>query len=193
MTRINVHRSALRQFLMGVAGLLLLFAAIDIVWAHRVSLEPERDDGGNFTRRGESRLRQDIVVGTTFILIGGSLVAVAFAGLMNARPVAEIDDEGIMLRIAGPRQSIYLGWEDIAEVRSAREPGDGTGARPLLLVRLRYPDFWPREYWGARREGDWLMVDADSWSTPPEDIVVHARMGLSAFRRGAVPPAERET
>ena len=168
---------------MGIAGLLLLVAAIEIMVAHQITLDPERDDDGRLTARGQWRQRQDLVVGVAFIVAGGALVAIGIGGLAGARPVAEVGDEGIVLRIAGPRRSVTLGWDDIAEVRSAREPGDGRGTRPLLLVRLRYPALWPVEYWGARRDGPWLVVDADTWTLPPEELVVHAMVALKSHRR----------
>jgi hypothetical protein len=187
VTRIRVHRSPLRQFLFGVAGLLLLVAAVDIVWAHRVTLEPETDDSGVLTSRGESRRRQDLLVGSAFLLAGGGLVAIALAGLLNPRPVAVVDDDGIRLRIAGPQRMLDIAWSEVAEVRSAREPGDGLRSRPVLLVRFRQPGYWPEEYWSARRDGPWLVVDTDSWTKPPEEVVVHARMALEAFHRPAPP------
>jgi hypothetical protein len=192
MTRIRVHRSPLRQFLMGLAGLLLLVAAIEIVWAHQITLDPETDDNGVLTTRGEGRRRQDVVVGAAFILTGSGLVAIALGGLLNPRPVAEVDDRRLSLRIAGPQRMMPFEWSDVLDVRSAREPGDGRRARPLLLVRLREPDRWPEEYWAARRDGPWLIVDADSWTKPPEEVVVHARLALEAWRRDAISAADGE-
>lgn len=186
MTRLRVHRSPLRQFLMGVAGLFLLVVAIEVVWAHQLTLDPETDDSGVLTPRGESRRRQDVVVGTAFLLTGGGLVVVALAGLVSSRPVVEVDDRHIRLRIAGPQRMLTLRWDEVVEVRSAREPGEGREVRPLFLVLLRHPDDWPAEYWGARREGQWLIVDADSWAKPPEEVVVHARLALGAWQRASV-------
>ncbi len=193
MTRLRVHRSPLRQFLMGLAGLLLLIAAIEIVWAHQITLDPETDDNGELTARGEARRRQDYLVGLTFVLTGGGLVGVALAGLLNPRPVAEIDDDGIRLRISGPQASMEIGWQEIHEVRSAREPGDGRRARPVLLVRLRDPESWPDEYWGARRQGPWLVVDADTWSMPPDEVSVHARLAHESWQRAATAAAPGDT
>jgi hypothetical protein len=183
----------LHQFLLGLTGLMLLVAAIDIVWTHNISLDPERDEtSGQRTPRGESRFRQDIIVGSSFIFVGGALVMIAVGGLIRPNPVAEVGEGGITLRIAGPNQRVLLGWPDVSEVRSGREPGDGTGFRPLLLVRLRYPDAWPKEYWGARRDGPWLIVDAESWNTPAEELVVHARLTMAAFERTLEPAEEQE-
>ncbi len=192
MTRLRVHRSPVRQFLMGVAGLFLLVVAIEIVWAHQLTLDPETDDNGALTPRGESRRRQDVVVGTAFLLTGGGLVVIAIAGLVSSRPVVEVDDRHIRLRIAGPQRMLTLRWEEVVEVRSAREPGEGRGVRPLLLLLLRHPDDWPAEYWGARREGQWLIVDADSWAKPPEEVVVHARLALGAWQRASMALPDEE-
>jgi hypothetical protein len=183
MTRLRVHRSPLRQFLMGVAGLLLLIAAVEIVWAHQFTLEPETDDNGVLTSRGAKRRNQDLIVGTAFILTGGGLVAVALAGLVNPRAVVVVDDDGLRLRIAGLQRSVTIPWEEIDEVRSGREPGDGRRSRAVLLVALRHADAWPTGYWSARRDGRWLIVESESWATPAEEVVVHAHLALEAHRR----------
>lgn len=183
MTRIRLHRSPLRQFLLGLAGLLLLVAAVEIIWAHQLTKQPETNDAGQLTTRGAASRRQDLVAGAAFILSGGGLVGIALAGLVNPRPVAVVDDDGISLRIAGPQRMLRLDWDDIADVRSASEPAEGRRARPLVLVLLNEPIRWPEEYWGARREGPWLIVDADSWSKPAEEVVVHARLALQQRRR----------
>jgi len=177
---------------MGAAGLLLLVAAIEVLFAHQVSLEPEKDDNGELTLRGEARFRQDVIVGVTFFLTGGALVGVAMGGLIDPKPVCEVDDEGISLRIAGPRTAVTLGWADVAEIRSGREPDDGEPTRPLLLVMLRYPDLWPEEYWGARRDGSWLIVDAGSWNVAPEEVAVHARLAMASFGRDAAAGAAED-
>jgi hypothetical protein len=190
MTRIRVHRSPLRQFLMGIAGLLLLLAAVELVWAHQFTLEPETDDNGVVTARGSKRRNQDLIVGTAFLLTGVGLVGVALGGLVNPRPVAEVDDKKIRLRIAGPQRLMSIDWDDVLEVRSGREPGDGRRARPLLMILLREPDAWPEEYWGARRHGPWLIVDAESWTKPPEEVVVHARLALESRQRAAAATPE---
>lgn len=192
MAFLRVHRSPLRQFLMGVAGLLFLVAAVEVVWAHQFTLEPETNEEGVLTSRGAKRRNQDLIVGTAFLLTGGGLVAVALAGLVNPRPVAVLDDRELRLRIGGPQRSMAFAWDDILEVRSGREPGDGRNTRPLLLVLLREPEAWPDEYWGARREGPWLIVDADSWTKPPEEVAVHAGLALESRRRRLPPPVENE-
>ncbi len=183
MARFRVHKSPLRQFLMGLAGLFLLLAMIDILWAHRITLEPETNDAGDRTHRGNSRLLQDIVVGTAFLLTGGALVVVALGGLANSRSVVEVGDDGIKLRIRGRSHPAEIGWDEIVEIRSAREPGDGRNTRPLLLLLLARPDDWPEEFWGARRTGPWLIVDADSWNKPPDEVVMHARLAMDTWQR----------
>ncbi len=172
---------------MGTAGLLLLIAAIEIVWAHQFSLDPETNDNGDLTPRGAKRRNQDLIVGTAFLLVGGGLVGIALGGLVNPRPVAIVDDRQTRLRIAGPQRMLALSWDDLVEVRSGHEPGDGRAARPVLLLRLFEPDFWPDEYWGARRDGEWLIVDADSWTKRPEEVVVHAQLAMASHQRTADP------
>ena len=49
MNVFSVHRSPLRQFMFGLAGLILILAAIDIVWAHKLAEPPTIDAAGNLT------------------------------------------------------------------------------------------------------------------------------------------------
>ncbi|NIS30055.1 MAG: hypothetical protein GWN79_05085, partial [Actinobacteria bacterium] len=74
-------------------------AAIEIVWAHSLTLEPETDENGVLTSRGAKRRNQDLIVGTAFFLSGAGMVAVALGGLVNPRPVAVVGDRGLRLRI----------------------------------------------------------------------------------------------
>jgi hypothetical protein len=168
---------------MGLVGLFLLLAAVEVVWAHQLTLEPETDDNGTLTVRGGKRRNQDLIVGTAFLVAGVGLVVIALGGLINPRAVVEVDDRTLRLRIAGPQRSLSIDWDDVLEVRSAREPGDGVRSRPLLLILLREPEAWPEEYWGARRDGPWLIVDAESWTKPPDEVVVHARLALESRQR----------
>lgn len=183
MVRFRVHRSPLRQFLAGLVGLLLLVAAYEIVFQHKVTLEPLTDDNGSLTVRGGKQRNQDLIIGTAFFLAGGGLVAVALGGLINPRPVLVVDDRELQLRIAGPQRMLSVAWDDVLEVRSGREPGDAHRSRPVFLLLLRDPDIWPDQFWGARRDGSWLIVDAESWTRPPDEVVVHARLALESSQR----------
>ena len=183
MVRFRVHRSPLRQFLAGLVGLLLLVAAYEIIFQHKVTLEPLTDDNGSLTVRGGKQRNQDLIIGTAFFLAGGGLVAVALGGLINPRPVLVVDDRELQLRIAGPQRMLSVAWDDVLEVRSGREPGDAHRSRPVFLLLLRDPDIWPDQFWGARRDGSWLIVDAESWTRPPDEVVVHARLALESSQR----------
>ena len=183
MVRFRVHRSPLRQFLAGLVGLWLLVAAYEIIFQHKVTLEPLTDDNGSLTVRGGKQRNQDLIIGTAFFLAGGGLVAVALGGLINPRPVLVVDDRELQLRIAGPQRMLSVAWDDVLEVRSGREPGDAHRSRPVFLLLLRDPDIWPDQFWGARRDGSWLIVDAESWTRPPDEVVVHARLALESSQR----------
>ena len=181
--RFRVHRSPLRQFLAGLVGLWLLVAAYEIIFQHKVTLEPLTDDNGSLTVRGGKQRNQDLIIGTAFFLAGGGLVAGALGGLINPRPVLVVDDRELQLRIAGPQRMLSVAWDDVLEVRSGREPGDAHRSRPVFLLLLRDPDIWPDQFWGARRDDSWLIVDAESWTRPPDEVVVHAWLALESSQR----------
>ncbi|MGD2051900.1 MAG: hypothetical protein PVI35_05425, partial [Acidimicrobiia bacterium] len=134
MIRLKVERSPLRQLLFGLAGVLLLLAAIDIAWVHEVSSPPETDADGALTSSGTAEHRVDIIWGTLFLVAGGALALVSFGGLVNRRPVVEVTDEELRLRVAGPSRSIAVPWNEIRSIRSGSDGDDGRIPARVLLV-----------------------------------------------------------
>ena len=61
MIRLRVEKSPVRQFLAGLAGLVLLIAAIDIVWLHQLSGPPTTNTDGTLTSRGIVERRTDVL------------------------------------------------------------------------------------------------------------------------------------
>jgi hypothetical protein len=183
VTGYRVTRSPFRQFLLGIAGIVLILAAMDVLWLHKVSSAPLTDDAGQITTRGEAWRRTDLIWGTLFLVSGVGLFGAAAAGLALGRPVAEITQDGLRLRVGGPRRSITLSWDDIGSVRSALVDGEGVRPRPILVVEVEDPSRYRPDIWGGEWVGRELHVDADGWSEPPEQIVVRMEIALDRFRR----------
>lgn len=184
-SRFSTTRSPVRQLLMFAAGVLLLVAALDIVFMHRLSDPPTVDDNGVLTSKGQTERRTDAVWGSVFGAVGGSLVVVGLGGLLMSRPMVELTDDSIRLRIAGPLATLDVAWDDIVSVRSGRDyDDDGRVAIPVLLVQVDDRSTYPDGLWGAVWDGNTLQVDADGWEAALEDVVIRAELMLDRPREG---------
>jgi hypothetical protein len=179
----RVAKSPFRQFLLGLAGILLILAAMDVVWLHKVSSEPLKDDAGQITTRGEAWRRTDLIWGTLFLVSGAGLFGAAAIGLASGMAIAEITYDGLRLRIGGPQQTVTLPWDDIISVRSVLVDGEGVHPRPVLVVEVEDPSRYRPDVWGGEWVGRELRVDADGWAEPPEELVVRMEIALDRFRR----------
>jgi len=182
--RFATTKSATRQLLMVAAGLLLLIAALDIVSMHRLSDPPTTDDDGFITSKGQTERRTDLVWGTLFVVAGGSFLVAGLGGLITGRPVVELGDKAMRLRVAGPMSYLEIPWQDIVAVRSDRDyDDDGRIPIPVFVVEVEDRAKYPDALWGAVWIGNALQVDADSWATTVEDVVVRSELMLEAPRK----------
>lgn len=182
MSRYRVTKSPFRQFLLGLAGIVLVLAAMDILWLHNVSSEPLVNDAGEITTRGQAWRRTDLIWGSLFLISGAGLFGAAAIGLASGRAVAEITDAGLELRVGGPHKTVTFAWADLVAVRSVLAAGDGLHPRPVLVVEVSDPSRYPPELWG----GEWIdsafHADADGWSESPDDLAVRMEIGLEQWR-----------
>jgi len=200
----HFRRSRVHLVLLGLTGLILLYAALDILagqtidsvgqevlgqeedvaaGSYRFSSPPATDDAGNLTTRGQTQRRLDLVWGSVFIVAGLGLVVVSIKGLIDRRSVAEVTDGGLRLRVLGPNRYQLFPWADIKEIRAAQEPGNGGRTRPVLLIAVDHPEWYPHDLWGAMWTENWLRVDADQWVEPVEEFVVRAHLELDKVDR----------
>lgn len=179
----NAHfstaRSPVRQLLVAIVGMLLLVAAYDIVFMHRLSDPPTANDDGTLTQKGQTERRTDLVWGTLFVVVGGALLATGVGGYVTRRSVVEFHDDVVRLRVAGPFATMDIPWADVVSMRSGRDyDDDGRIPTPVLMVTLEDRSKYPDGLWGAVWEGDTLQIDADGWETSVEDVVIRAEMML---------------
>lgn len=183
--RFTVSKSGTRQLMMTAAGVLLLLAALDVVLLHRLSEPPRTDDNGVITSKGQTERRTDLVWGTLFTVAGATLVVVGAGGMLTARSIVELDDNGMRLRVAGPMSYLDIPWEEVVGVRSGRDHGDdGRVPLPQLLIEVRDKAEYPDALWGAIWDGNTLRVDADGWETTPEDVAVRSELILGRTEEG---------
>lgn len=191
MTLLTVERSAWRQFLMGLVGLVLIATAFDVLWGHWLSTPPDTSSEGVITTKGEAQRRADRIWGAALIVGGGGLLGGAIVGLVRRRPVLVVEEDGLDLYICGPNASAYLPWADVRSVRSSAAD-DHDGGRPIrvLLVEVTDRGDLPDDPWGAEWNGDVLAIDEVGWSVPLEEVVVHADVALADYRRAANAPPD---
>jgi hypothetical protein len=174
---------------MGLAGLLLIVAAIEVLWVHRVSLDPERDANTNLTTRGQAQLRSDIVWGGSFLVVGGVLFVVALYTLFDGKPVAELTEEGLRLRVGGPRSAVLVPWEEVRSVRAGLDFEEGsTRSIPVFMVDVERPERFPSELWGAEWDRGVLKMDAAGWTQPAVFMAAEADLELQRRRGNLSPP-----
>ena len=155
----------MRQFLFGIAGLLLVLAAIDIVWAHKVSEPPTADeDSGVLTSRGQVDRRQDLMWGSLFLIIGGGTALVSIAGLVRRQPMLEIEEDGVTMRLLSANETMHIPFHRMTSVRSGADDTPGAAVHPRqLLIEVDEPERFPDQLWGAEWQGNVLRVDTDGW------------------------------
>lgn len=184
MKLVDVHRSPIRLFLFGLVGLLLILAAVDVMWAHRVSTPPEVVDGA-LTTTGANQQRADYLWGVPMMVTGIGMFGYAIYSLIRRDPVLVIQDDGVEFQVGAPGgDPAFVPWESIEDVYTAADPDpDGGRSTDVVVFEFSETAALPAEPWDAEWDGSRLRVNATSWERSPEDLVVHARVALEAARR----------
>ena len=181
MTTFRVDRSPIRQFLFGVAGLVLIIAAVDIIWAHKLSEPPTTDDNEVVTSRGQIDQRQDLIWGSLFLFVGGATALGSAVGLLRNKPMLEIDESGVSIRLLGASDMMHIPFHRIVAVRSGTDDDPDAAIRPRqLLIQVDEPGRFPEQLWGAEWQGNLLRIDTQGWSETAEEIAV--RVGIDKAR-----------
>ncbi len=184
----HAFRSPLRLFVVGCLGIVLLIAALDIMFFHWLSTPPDGYPGALSTR-GQAQQRGDIIWGATFIGIGVLLFGWAVAELFRRKPVVDVRDDGLFVQIGANHPDVLIPWSDISDVRSTvqKDPFDGT-EREQLIVSITDAKEIPDAIAGARWEGHDLYIDAHDWTRRVTEIALSARGAREAAHRAEEPP-----
>ena len=161
-----VRRSAVRMWLLAMAGIPLLVISLDVLtnrrltnWLRELIFRPED------TQIFEPR---DVIWAWVMALFAGFLVLWGLKELFLPTKVVEARDDGLALKINGPfRSASLVPWDWIVDVKSSEIDDEGTPV-PLLAISLATREGLPANPWGARwldeRE---LALTAEDWSTDP--------------------------
>ncbi|GMQ84940.1 MAG: hypothetical protein BMS9Abin07_0505 [Acidimicrobiia bacterium] len=184
MKLLQVHRSPIRLFLFGLIGLLLMVTAVDVMWGHWVSTPPESQDEV-LTTTGANQQRADFLWGVPMLLAGAGLFGYAVLSLVQRDPVLALRDDGVELQVGRPgADAVFVPWDAIADVYIAHDPDpdDGVPSDVVVFV-VTGTHLLPDRPWDAQWDGNRLKVNAIGWERHAEDVVVHARVAMEAFRR----------
>lgn len=177
--KLVIRRSPIHRLLLVLAGLALVLAALDVVVFYKLSTAPATDSAGSLTPQGRTERRTDLIWGTLLMASGGVLLLAGFGGLIGGKPVVELGEEGLRLRVAGPTAAITIPWDQIRSIRTGADYGDdGRIPTPVMLVEVEDRNGYPGALWGAEWDGDVLAMDADGWETPVEEVVIRIKLVL---------------
>lgn len=179
----RAYRSPTRLFAFGVVGIILIVAAIDVMFLHEISTPPEATDGV-LTTRGLAQQRGDIVWGAALIGIGTLLTGGAVVELVRRRPQAVVDSAGITLAIGHHEEEVQIPWENVRDVLSdvVVDPYDGS-TREVLLIDVVEREGLPDVPVGGEWVRNELRIDAHDWTKRVTDVALSAQGALEHSRR----------
>lgn len=171
----HAFRAPFRLFIIGVVGLVLILAAVDILFLHEISTPPDGAPA-QLTTRGLAQQRGDIVLGAALIGMGAVLLGTSFVELLKRKPVVDVRDDGLYAQIGGRIPDVLIPWAEVAAVTSGvdTDPYDGA-TRETLIVQVRDPKAVPASLAGAAWRGNELHIDAHDWNRPVTDIALAAQ------------------
>lgn len=179
----RAYRSPIRLLVLGIVGLFLVVASVDMMFGHWVSTPPEENEGV-LTTRGKAQQRGDIIWGAALLGAGTLLFAGTVIELGRRRPLVEIREDGIFVAVSTTSDEIVIPWSQIEAVRSGVvvDAHDG-GERTELIITVNSRTDLPDGLVGAHWDGAKLRVDTHDWSEPVTDVVLAAEGALQHFQR----------
>lgn len=143
-----VKRSALKMWLMAMAGIPLLVISLDVLterritrWLTDIMFRPE--DVQIYEPR-------DVIFAWVMFLFGALLVIWGLKELFVPTKVIECREDGLAIRVNGPfRPPAVIEWADIRDVGGAEVDDEGD-LIPLLVVTVFSREGLPENPWGAR-------------------------------------------
>ena len=165
-----VKRSAVRMWLLAIAGIPLLVIAIDVLtnrritnWLREIIFAPAD------TQIYEPR---DVIFAWAMLLFSATIVLWGLKELFWPTKVIEVRESGLLLKLRGPlRPADNVAWSEVVDVTAGTLEDDGDEL-PVLEVKFLSRGELPDYPWGARwlDERNLAML-AQDWSKDPEEVV----------------------
>lgn len=164
-----VKRSALKMWLMALAGIPLLVISLDVLtnrritkWLTDIIFRP--DDIQIYEPR-------DVIWAWVMALFSGFIVLWGLKELFFPTKVVECTPDGLALKLSGPfKASTLVPWDSIDDVFGSEMEDEGE-ALPVLVVKVLERGDLPDNPWGARWvDDDQVALLAQDWSGDPSEI-----------------------
>jgi len=180
---VRAYRSPAKLFAFGVFGIILIVAAIDVLFGHWISTVPENTNGV-LTTRGQAQQRGDIVWGAAMAGMGVLLVGGAVVELVRRRSMVAVTAEGLVLPVGAHEADVSIPWSDIEDVSSdiVLDPYDGS-LREVLVISFIDAGAVPSDPIGATWSDGRLLVDAHDWTRTVTDVALSAQGALGHHQR----------
>lgn len=164
-----VRRSALRMWLLAMAGIPLLVIALDVITNRRITDRlRELLFRPNDTQLLEPR---DVIWAWAMLAFAVFLIVWGLKELFVPTRIIEAKPEGLMVRVGGPlRRPVILPWRRIIDVDTTTIE-DEERKVPLFLVEVDDPGLLPANPWGARWVSDKeLGILTEDWADDPAAV-----------------------
>ncbi len=177
----RVYRSALKLFVFGIVGVVLIAAAADVMFGHWVSTPPDSNEGV-LTTRGQAQQRGDLLWGGVMLVTGVLLFGGSVTELVRNRATVVVNDDG--LRVTGVPDDGLIPWGKVGAISSGtvRDPYDGS-IREQLIVALIPGAEAVAGTSDATKEAKTVFIDAHDWSVRVTDVALAAQGAHESFLR----------
>jgi len=166
---VEVVRSALRVWLLSLAGIVFALMGLDVLSSGRfVSAFGKLIYGTEQIPTFEPRDR----IFALLAVVGGLVLIVwGLRDLVAPRKLVSAGEDGLRLAVGGPlAKATLIPWSEVTDISSEVIDDDGQLIR-ALLVQVEDPSRLPSDPWSARWVGSHtLMIEAINWSRPVEGV-----------------------
>jgi hypothetical protein len=169
MKRVEVVRSALRVWLLSLAGIAFALLGLDVLSSGRFVTAFGRLVYG--TEQVPTFEPRDRVFAILAVVAGVVLIVWGLRDLVVPRKLLSAGEDGLQLALGGPLvRSTLVPWSEIDDIHTEVVDDDGQ-LIPVLLVHFDDVSRLPSDPWSARWVGSHtLMLEAINWSRPVEAV-----------------------
>lgn len=184
----HAFRQPFRLFIIGLVGIVLIIAAMDVMFFHWISTVPEGAPDALSTR-GRAQQRGDVIWGCALIGMAVLLIGFSLVELIRRKPVVDVRDDGLYAQIGAQQPDVLIPWSQISYITSGAETDVYDGSvREQLVVAVKDPAAIPASIAGAHWVGAELHIDAHDWTRSVTEIALAAQGARDHAMREKTPP-----